>query len=70
LEYARHLKENGVPDEQAEAHAEAARKFIMAELVTKADMQLALEYQTLKLTVRLGGLMVAGIGGLALLLRL
>jgi hypothetical protein len=38
LGYAKRLRENGVPQNQAEAHAEAARDFIMAELATKADL--------------------------------
>jgi hypothetical protein len=38
LGYAKRLRDRGVPQEQAEAHAEAARDFIMAELVTKADL--------------------------------
>jgi hypothetical protein len=37
-------------------HAEAARRFIMADLVTKDD----LEVQTLRITVRLGAMLVAG----------
>jgi hypothetical protein len=43
-------------EKKAEAHAEAARQFIMAELVTKQDLTLALETQTLRLTVRLGAM--------------
>jgi hypothetical protein len=39
LGYARRLRDRGVPQEQAEAHAEAARDFVMAELVTKADLR-------------------------------
>jgi hypothetical protein len=39
LGYAKRLRENGVPQNQAEAHAEAARDFVMAELVTKADLR-------------------------------
>jgi septal ring factor EnvC (AmiA/AmiB activator) len=38
LGYAKRLRGGGVPQDQAEAHAEAARDFIMAELVTKADL--------------------------------
>jgi len=38
LGYAKRLRENGVAQNQAEAHAEAARDFIMAELATKADV--------------------------------
>ena len=43
LGYAKRLRDRGVPHEQAEAHAEAARDFIMAELVTKSDLQVALQ---------------------------
>jgi hypothetical protein len=38
LSYSRFLREGGVSQEHAEAHAEAARQFIMAELVTKQDL--------------------------------
>ena len=41
----------GVPQDQAETHAEAARRFVMADLVTKDD----LDVQTLRITVRVGG---------------
>jgi hypothetical protein len=102
LGYAKRLREAGVPNPQAEGHAEAAREFIMTELVTKQDLlavrqdlqttklelqatinslearlggridilQAAMDAQTLRLTVRLGGIVAAGIGILALLERL
>ena len=88
LGYAKRLRDGGVPDPQAEGHAEAAREFIMIELVTKQDLQVAInslearlggridalqaamETQTLRLTVRLGGIVAAGIGILALIERL
>jgi hypothetical protein len=71
LGYAKRLRDAGVPNPQAEAHAEAAREFIMGEVVTKTDMQAAMETLTLRLTVRLGGMIAAaGIGALALLQRL
>jgi hypothetical protein len=38
LGYAKRLRDGGVPQDQAEAHAEAARDFIMAELATKSDL--------------------------------
>jgi hypothetical protein len=38
LGYAKRLRDGGVPRDQAEAHAEAARDFIMVELATKADL--------------------------------
>ncbi len=62
LGYAKRLRSAGVSNEQAEAHAEAARKFIMTELVTKSDMETAIDTLTLRLTVRLGGIVVAGVG--------
>ena len=58
LGYARYLRDGGVPQEQAETHAEAARRFIMADLVTKDD----LDVQTLRITVRLGAMLIAGFG--------
>jgi hypothetical protein len=70
LGYAKRLRDAGVPNPQAETHAEAAREFIMGEVVTKTDMQAAMETLTLRLTVRLGGMIAAGIGALALLQRL
>ena len=106
LGYAKRLREAGVPNPQAEGHAEAAREFIMTELVTRQDLlatkndlqadlgilrtelrteigalrtelrtevgtlRTAIDSQTLRLTVRLGGIVVAGIGILALFLRL
>jgi hypothetical protein len=99
LGYAKRLRDGGVPNPQAEAHAEAAREFIMTELVTRQGLQAELkagieplraavdalqvkidtvearletkiDTQTLRLTVRLGGIVAAGIGILALLGRL
>jgi hypothetical protein len=39
LGYAKRLRDAGVTQQQAEAHAEAARDFVMGELVTKNDLQ-------------------------------
>jgi hypothetical protein len=57
----------GVHRPQAEAHAEAARDFIMHEVVTKSDLALALDNLTCRLTIRLGGMIGAGIAALAVL---
>ena len=38
LGYAKRLRDRGVPNDQAEAHAEAARDFIMPEIATRADV--------------------------------
>jgi len=92
LGYAKRLRDGGVPQDQAEAHAEAARDFIMVELATKADLLVteqrlqtelqhtkqelqtelrnSLDTQTLRLTVRLGAIVVVGIGALATILKL
>lgn len=93
LGYAKRLRDGGVPNDQAEVHAEAARDFIMAELVTKADivelatktdllvvkndllateqrLQASMDTLALRLTVRLGAMIVVAIGALATLLKL
>lgn len=70
LGFAQRHRRAGIETDTAEAQAEAVRDFVMAELVTKADLADAMERQTLKLTVRLGGLLVAAIGALAVLMRL
>lgn len=54
LGYARRLREGGVPQEHAEVHAEAARDYIMTEIVTKQDLRLALDFQSLRLMLWLG----------------
>jgi hypothetical protein len=78
------LRDSGVPQNQAEAHAEAARDFIMAELATKADvlavrtdllateqrLQASMDTLSLRLTVRLGTMLVVGIVALATVLKL
>lgn len=70
LGYSKALKSAGIEPQIAEAHAEAARDFIMKELVTKTDLQAAMETQTLRLTVRLGAMIGLGVGLLGALIRL
>jgi len=113
LGYAKRLRNGGVPQDQAEAHAESARDFIMAELVTKSDLlatkqelrsgitelqadlrtteqrlrasitevhtelrtteqrlQNSIDTLSLRLTVRLGAMIVVGLGALAAVLKL
>jgi hypothetical protein len=81
LGYAKKLREAGIPQQQAEAHAEAAREFVMAELVTKTDLTAAigntvahfdqkLDNLSLRLTVRLGIMLAAGIAALAAVIKL
>jgi hypothetical protein len=70
LSFARYLPEKGVPSEQAEAHADAVRQFVMTEVVTKQDLTLALDNLGLRLTVRLGVMLAAGIAILGALIKL
>jgi len=88
LAYAQHLREHGVPPDQAEAHAEAARTFVMNELITKEDLRfgldelrrdveakienlsLRLESMSLRLTVRMGIMLAAGLTLLGAVLKL
>ncbi|HLH90782.1 MAG TPA: hypothetical protein VKX28_20200 [Xanthobacteraceae bacterium] len=70
LSFPPHLRENGVPQKQAEAPAEAVRQFIMAELVTKQGLAMALKMQTLQLTVRLGVMLFLAVGALAAIVKL
>ena len=79
LGYSKRLRDAGVAQQQADAQAEAARDYIMAELVTKSDLAAAvdglratIEAQSLKQTIRTGTLMAAlvslAVGVIALLI--
>jgi hypothetical protein len=77
LGYAKRLRNAGISQEHAEAHAEAAREFVMGELVTKADLQAtradlqaAMDTLTLRLTLRLGVMLAAGLATLAAIIKL
>lgn len=70
LGYSKALQKAGITPKNADAHAEAARDFIMSELVTKTDLAAAMDTLTLRLTARLGTLMAAGIGALAVIIKL
>ena len=109
LGYAKRLRDSGVSQAQAEAHAEATRDFVMGQLVTQQDLQAAvalldnkfalfdnklasfdnklalldnkfdnklalldnkLDTLSLRLTVRLGAMIVVAIGLLATILKL
>jgi hypothetical protein len=70
LGYSKRLRASGIDQQHAEAHAEAARDFIMSELVTKSDLTAAMTTQTLALTLRPGVMMTVGFGALATLMKL
>ncbi len=70
LGYAKRLADAGIPRPQAEAHAEAARDFIMAELVTKTDLKAALDAQSLRFALMLGGASLTLFGALTAVIKL
>ena len=68
LTFARRLKTAGFTEAQAEALADANREVMMPDLATKTDLtamekrfQAAIDTQTLRLTVRMGIMLAAGI---------
>jgi hypothetical protein len=61
LGYARFLREGGIDPGHAETHAEAAKQFVMADLATKEDLAVALENHGLRLSVRFGVMLAAGL---------
>ena len=72
--FIRRLRDSGMPDEQAEALADALRDVQSeAELATKRDIQdLAMRIREveLPLTIKIGGMLVIAVGVLAALLKL
>lgn len=71
LKLARQLREKaGFTPEHAEAAAEALAEAVGgAELVTKADMTAALRDIELRLTIRVGGMLVVAVGIILAALR-
>lgn len=63
LAYTKTLEVAGVDRRVAEAQAEAMVKHVLPDLVTKADLEQALERLEHRLTVRFFGLML-GVNGL------
>jgi hypothetical protein len=70
LGYSKRLQEGGIPRSQADAHAEAARDFVMTELVTKTDLTTAIDTAVLRLTIRLGTMIAGSVALLGILDRL
>ena len=77
LGYAKRLRDAGISQGQAEAHAEAAREFVMGDLATKADLQAiradlqaAMDTLSLRLTLRLGVMLAASLATLAAIIKL
>jgi hypothetical protein len=70
LGYSRKLREAGLDPTVAEAAADAARDYIMLDLVTKSELREALDTRTLRLSVRLGIMLAPGLSILAAIQRL
>ena len=66
LAYAKRLRDAGINREHAEAHAEAARDFVMSDLVTKSDLRNALLTQT----VAFGGMLIVAVGVILAVIKL
>jgi len=66
LAYARKLRQAGVPEEQAQVHAEALAAVVTETLATKQDLR-ELEY---RLTLRLGAMLTVAVGAVAALVKL
>jgi len=66
LVYARKLRQAGVPEEQAEVHAEALAAVVTETLATKQDLR-ELEY---RLTLRLGAMLAVAVSVVAALVKL
>ena len=62
LAYTKALEAAGVDRRAAEAQAEALIKYVLPELVTKADLEQALERLEHRLTVRFFGMMLGIVG--------
>lgn len=80
LAYAKELQEYGFTQQQAEGQAKTLGKIIDENLATKHDIELVrkeivevrrdIEEMGMKLTIRLGGMLVVGIGVVATLIKL
>lgn len=77
LSYARRLQQAGVPEQQAEAMADATRELVVSNFATKDDLtalearlMAAMDTQSLRLTVRLGGPVAVGVAMLAAIIKL
>jgi hypothetical protein len=77
LRYSKRLKEVGFTEEQAEVQAEVFAEAIETQLATKRDLQelktdleARIEQLGYKLTIRFGGMLVAAVTVLAVLIRI
>ena len=70
LAYAKKLKEAGVPENQAEIHAEAIAGLIDEQLATKKDLQILEANVTARIVRWVAGMLVAQAAIVATLVKL
>ena len=73
LAYAKKLKEAGLTEAQAEIHAEALAEIVDERLATKQDildLKRDMKEMEMRLTIRLGAMLTAGIVIVAVLVKL
>ena len=70
LAYAKKLKEAGVPENQAEIHAEAIAELIDEQLATKKDIQILEANVTERIIRWVAGMLVAQAAIIATLVKL
>lgn len=70
LAYSEELKAAGVPEEQAKAHARILSTIANERLVTNDHLDARLKELEYRLVTRLGGLMIAGVSLLAVIIKL
>jgi hypothetical protein len=71
LGYAKHLRDAGVLQDQAEAYAAAARHFTRYDLdVLRRELEAKIDTLSLRLTVRMGVMLAAGVAALAGIIKL
>jgi len=77
LEYSKKLRAAGVPELQAEAHAEALSKLVSEELATKKDiddlrrdLQTTIRELEYRLTIKVGAMTAAAVAALAAIMKL
>ena len=77
LEYSKKLRAAGVPELQAEAHAEALPKLVSEELATKKDiddlrrdLQTTIRELEYRLTIKVGAMTAAAVAALAAIMKL
>ena len=77
LAYAKKLQQVGVSAEQAEVHAESLKEILDDNIATKRDLEEArldlkrdIKEMEIRISIRLGGMMVVAIGAMATLVKI